>query len=240
MKNLLVKLSIIFSLIFCTSINGVDALNNEEIKDSSKEKKIIYLTFDDGPSVVTNDVLDILKENNVKATFFLIGNQIKGKEDIVKRIQNEGHGIGLHTYTHKFKKIYASNDAFINEMLQCQDEVYRVTGERPKIIRFPGGSVKRLTKEFKSRLDEKGFKVYDWNIDSGDGIRPKTPPDKLLKQATHGNVKSGPIILLMHCDCMQKNSCKALPSVIKFYKDKGYEFKVIVDKTPECYFPIRR
>lgn len=138
------------------------------------------------------------------------------------------------------KKIYSSNTAFINEMIECQEEIYRVTNIKPNIIRFPGGSAKRLNKEFKKELDEKDFKVYDWNVDSQDGIKPKMSPNKIFNKATKNNVKKNePIILLMHCDYMHNNTCKALPSVIKFYKDKGYEFKTINNKTPECYFPLK-
>ena len=103
-------------------IASSNPLINEQITENEKitehKKKIIYLTFDDGPSYkVTNKVLDILKENEVKATFFLIGNQIKDKEDVVKRIYEEGNSIGLHTYTHNFKKIYCDEDKFIQEMI---------------------------------------------------------------------------------------------------------------------------
>jgi len=96
---------------------------NSSIKDVSQEKKVIYLTFDDGPSILTDEVLNILKENDVKATFFIIGNQIKGFENVIKRIQDDGHSFGLHTYTHKFKLIYSNKDIFIKEMLDCQNEI---------------------------------------------------------------------------------------------------------------------
>lgn len=241
MKKFLIKFSISLILLFCLSTSFVYVFNKVPVvKNNSEKSKIIYLTFDDGPSSNTNNILDTLKKYNVKATFFLIGNKIKGQEEIVKRIQTEGHSIGLHTYTHNFKEIYSSNQVFIDEMLKCQEEVCRVTGVKTNIIRFPGGSVKRLNKQFKKELDNKGFKIYDWNIDSGDGIKPKTPVNKLFKQATESNIKSKPIILLMHCDSIQKNTCRALPEVIKFYKDNGYEFKTINNETPECYFPVKK
>ncbi|WP_061332015.1 polysaccharide deacetylase family protein [Clostridium botulinum] len=241
MKKILGKIGISLILLLCLSTSYVYAFNEESKADNnSKENKTIYLTFDDGPSTNTNKVLDTLNEYNVKATFFLIGNQIKDQEEVVKRTQDEGHSIGLHTYTHDFKKIYSNNRTFIDEMLKCQEEIYRVTGTRPNIIRFPGGSVKRLNKGFKKELEEKHFKVYDWNVDCQDGMKPKISPNRIFKKATESNVKDEPIILLMHCDYMQKNTCKALPEIIKFYKDKGYEFKTINNETPECYFPLRK
>ena len=128
------------------------------ITDVNKEKKIIYLTFDDGPSILTDKVLDILKANNVKATFFIIGNQINGFENVIKRIHDDGHSFGLHTYTHKFKRIYSSRDAFIKEMLECRSEINKLTGISSKIIRFPGGSSKRLTNTYLNKLHSYNFK----------------------------------------------------------------------------------
>lgn len=109
-----------------------------EVEPQGKGEKVIYLTFDDGPSSITYKVLDILKENNVKATFFLIGNQIKGYENIVNRINEEEYGIGLHTYTHNFKAIYASKKSFIKEMLDTRDEInkyYKKQGYEFKVIK---------------------------------------------------------------------------------------------------------
>ena len=206
---------------------------------NKKDEKVIYLTFDDGPSVMTDKVLYILKENNVKATFFLIGNQIKGQEAVVKRIYNEGHSIGLHTYTHKYKNIYPSRKGFISEMLQTQKEINSLIGINPTTIRFPSGSSKHLTKAFLEQLHSYNFKVYDWNATMSDGINAKAPVNKLYTEATKNTVTKHPIILLMHCDYMHKNTCKALPRVIKFYKDNGYEFKIINHETPENYFPIK-
>jgi peptidoglycan-N-acetylglucosamine deacetylase len=210
-------------------------------KDVNQSEKIIYLTFDDGPSnLVTNRVLDILKGNDVKATFFLIGNQIDGLENVVRRINEEGHSIGLHTYTHKFKRIYPNKDAFIKEMLKCNDKIKEVTGVSSNIIRFPGGSQRRLTETYVNKLHSYNFKIYDWNMETVDGLNPKASPDKFYRQATKGSEELGNIILLLHCDYMHKNTCKALPRIIKYYKDKGYEFRPITEDTPELYFPITK
>jgi peptidoglycan/xylan/chitin deacetylase (PgdA/CDA1 family) len=216
-------------------IKDINTSLEEEI---SPNKKLIYLTFDDGPSVVTAKMLDILKENNVKATFFLIGNQISGFEDIVRRMHDEGHSIGLHTYTHKFKRIYSSSDTFIKEMISCRDEINKLTGTSPNIIRFPGGSRKRMTYAFLNKLHSYNFRVYDWDMETLDGINPKITPSRLFMQATKGCEEISPIILLMHCDYMHKNTCLALPPIINFYKKQGYEFKIITEDTPELYFPI--
>jgi len=218
--------------------------SSEEFEENkvvtSNKKKTIYLTFDDGPSYkVTNNILDILKKNKVKATFFLIGDQIKDKEDVVKRIYNEGNSIGLHSYTHNYKKIYCNEDKFIKEMINCRNEINKVVGISPNIIRFPGGSYKRLNKDFLKRLHDKNFKVYDWNLDSSDGLKPKAPLDELYANAIEGSEEKGTLILLFHCADVHQNTCRVLPKIISYYKSKGYEFKLITEETKEFYAPIK-
>ena len=217
------------------------SLNVKGITTEEPIKKIIYLTFDDGPSdTVTNRILDILKENDVNATFFVIGNQIDGLEDVVKRIHNEGHSIGLHTYTHKFKRIYSNKDVFIKEMIQSRDKVNDVVGISPNIIRFPGGSRGHLTKTYLDKLHSYNFRIYDWNMETVDGLNPKASPYKLYREATKHSEELSNIILLLHCDYMHKNTYKALPEIIKYYKDKDYEFKLITEDTLEFYFPLTK
>lgn len=217
------------------TITSEDSTSNEEM--NTFRKKEIYLTFDDGPSYkVTDKVLDVLKEKDVKATFFVIGSQIADREDVLKRIYNEGHSIGLHTFTHKYNTIYCSEDRFIKEMLDCQKEIDKVIGISPNIIRFPGGSYKHLTKKFLKRLHKNDFKVYDWNLDIEDGLNPKLPQCNLYKKGISPNKDLGRIILLLHCTDMHKNTAEVLPKIIDYYKSEGYEFKVITEDTPEKYF----
>lgn len=212
---------------------------NVQKSTNTNEKKVIYLTFDDGPSSITNKILDILKENNVKGTFFVIGNQIPDNEYIIKRIASEGHSIGLHTYTHKYNNIYKNNDNFIKEMSTTNDMIKNITGVESHIIRFPGGSRKHLNNRLLKKLHEKRFKIYDWNIQASDGINARTSPYKLFKETTDNPENLNSIVLLMHCDYMHKNTCIALPKIINYYKDQGYEFKTITEDTEELYFPIR-
>jgi len=209
--------------------------------DDSSSVKTIYLTFDDGPSYkITNQILDVLKEKDVKATFFLIGNKVKDRGEIVKRIYNEGHSIGLHSYTHKMKLIYKSEEAFIEEMKKTEDAVYEVIGIRPKIIRFPGGSIGHLDEDFHKRLHELGYKVFDWNARISDGYVPSKAPDVLYKEAIKTSKKWNTVFLLMHCSETDKNTVKALPRIIDYFKDKGYVFETIDEKTPEYYFKYKK
>lgn len=234
----------IFKDNFNLSSSSYQAINTNISEGNGKimkhKNKIIYLTFDDGPSYkVTTKVLDILKENDVKATFFLIGDEIEGREDVVKRIYEEGNSIGLHTCTHVFNRIYCSEDKFIQEMLLCRNQINNVIGIEPNIIRFPGGSSRHLSNKYLDKLHENKLMIYDWNMDNTDGLNPKLPPYYLYKKAITGSKELENVILLLHCTDMNTNTCEALPEIIKYYKLHDYEFKTISEDTPELYFPIK-
>jgi peptidoglycan/xylan/chitin deacetylase (PgdA/CDA1 family) len=212
------------------------------LKDSGdvKDSKFAYLTFDDGPTyIVTNALLDVLKKESVKATFFVVGKEIEGKEAILKRINDEGHSIGLHTYSHNFKKIYKSTSAFIDEMTKTADKVEEVTGSTSKIIRFPGGSSKHLNASTLEELHRNNFKVYDWNVNSCDGINPNLSISELVKKSQGIKGNKNVAIVLMHCNSNNKNTIKALPQIIKYYIELGYEFKTITEDTPEYYYKFK-
>lgn len=208
--------------------------NNTSFKAIAAEQKIIYLTFDDGPAGnVTKDILEILKSESVPATFFIIGGQIKGQEDLIRRMHNEGHALGLHSMSHRKSSLYISNEAFLKEMLETQETINSIVGIKPNIIRFPFGcnnSCYKISQSMVDLLHENNLRIYDWNTDSGDGSHPGANPSIFVK-----NSKSSKdyVILLMHCAYMSKNSVKALPDIIKHYKENGYEFKLIDENTPE-------
>jgi len=215
---------------------------NTLYKDSGdiKPSKLAYLTFDDGPThVVTAALLDVLKIQKVKATFFVVGKEIEGKESLLKRIYNEGHSIGLHTYSHNFKEIYRSNREFINEMTKTSIKIQEVTGFAPKIIRFPGGSSKRLNAITLEDIHKNNFKIYDWNVNICDGIDPNLSVSQLVRNSKIIKGNKNVAILLMHCNFNNKNTVKALPQIIKYYSDLGYEFKAITESTPEYYYKFK-
>lgn len=216
------------------------AHNNEE-KSKDCENKTVYLTFDDGPAgKITNCILDILKENEVNATFFLIGEQIKCQEDLVKRIYDEGNSIGLHSMTHKKNSLYCSNEHFLKEMLDTQKLINTVIPIEPKILRFPFGcnnNSYRISQSMVDLLHENNLRIYDWNTDSGDGANPNLDPCRMVKNSKSNKDR---VILLMHCGYQSKNSVKALPDIIKYYKDNGYEFKTIDESTPEEFHIIKK
>ena len=249
MKNKLKYIVLIFMSVFLIisifkiniiSVSATSDIKNDK-KGTSAEKPVscgkkVYLTFDDGPSCkITNEILDILDKNEVKATFFLIGNKIKGNEDVVKKIYDRGHSIGLHSYTHNFDKIYCNEDAFIQEMINCGNEINRAIGISPNIIRFPGGSSGRFSEKGIKVMHDNHFKLYDWNLDTTDGFNPRLSPDTLYRKAIKGSEKMYAITLLMHCTDMNENTSKALPKIIEYYKSQGYEFTTITEDTPELY-----
>ncbi|MPQ43220.1 polysaccharide deacetylase family protein [Clostridium tarantellae] len=212
------------------------AYEKNEDKENYNEKKIVYLTFDDGPGgKVTEKILDTLKKEEVKATFFVIGELAKDQPNIINRIYNEGHAIGLHTYTHNKNKIYRNNKSFLEENIQCQKTIEEITGFKPYILRFPFGcnnSLYKLNKSMVDTLHENNFKIYDWNVDSKDGMNPKLASYKIANNSKSTNSNS---VVLLHCGYVNKNSAEALPIIIKYYKDNNYDFKIIDNSTTEIY-----
>lgn len=206
------------------------------------EEKIVYLTFDDGPTPqITDHILDALKAQNVKATFFIVGKEIKGREAILKRIYEEGHAIGLHTYSHNFKIIYKNPETFISEMQKTNETINEVLGTNLdiKLIRFPGGSAGRLNKNFYQKLSEKGYLIFDWNVDLQDGIKGHLSPEAFLENAKKCSDRSNRRIILAHCNSNNQNTCEALDDIIGYYQSQGYVFKPLDDTTKPYHYRIK-
>lgn len=207
------------------------------------DEKIVYLTFDDGPTPkVTEAILDTLKAEQVPATFFIVGKEIPGREAILKRIYEEGHGIGLHTYSHNFKIIYKDPDSFIMEMDKtkaCINEVLGTQLDFP-IIRFPGGSAGRLNKHFYEQLCAKGYLIFDWNVDLKDGIKGHLAPSEFVTFSKKCMDRSSRRIILAHCNANNMNTCKALPEIIAYYRAQGYSFKAIDAATAPYFYRFKK
>ncbi|WP_283682884.1 polysaccharide deacetylase family protein [Clostridium perfringens] len=227
---------LLFAFIFsfsalATSPKYIKAADLEE-----ENTKKIFLTFDDGPGgKVTEEILNTLKENDVKATFFLIGELVEQHPDLVKRMNDEGHSIGVHTFTHERNKIYRNNASFLEENLKAQKSIENVIGKKVFSLRFPFGSnnsTYTLKKSLVDSLHEQGFRIYDWTVDSTDAINPNLSPSSIIQRSISN---SDYIVLLMHCGYSNKNSAKALPSIIKHFKSAGYSFQIIDENTPEIY-----
>ncbi|WP_288162231.1 polysaccharide deacetylase family protein [Dubosiella newyorkensis] len=144
-------------------------------EDPAYGKKVVYLTFDDGPSENTAKILDILDKYNAKATFFVTGNHPEYNK-YMKRAAKEGHTIGLHTYTHNYSQLYSSEEAYFDDLQQISDMVEDVTGKKSKVIRFPGGSSNMISANYvdglmttlTQKVQEQGYQYFDWNVDSTD------------------------------------------------------------------------
>lgn len=193
-------------------------------------EKQVYLTFDDGPSSKsTVKILDILKNENVKATFFIIGNNAKEHPDIIKRIKDEGHQVAIHTNTHNYKQIYSSPDALQKDIEDCDRVLKDILGEdfSTNIYRFPGGSYRKNKEPFVNRVEEMGYIYYDWNVLNGDaeGANPDVSylNNKFWSSANGWNV----IISLMHDTNAKTNTVESLTGIIKELKNRGYEFKTL-------------
>lgn len=232
------------SLLLLSMFALLDPLGKVRCEENPPEEnlhKTIYLTFDDGPGGKTTiKILDTLKKENVPGTFFIIGDQIDRQEDIILRMKNEGHSIGLHSFSHNRNILYRSSDDFISEMEKVQKRLYEVTGENYYILRFPFGCnnmTYKLTPNMVDAIHASNFKIYDWTQDTLDGANPNSSPSTILKRAIS---EKDTVILLMHCARNNKNSADALPAIIRYYKDHGYTFKKITPETKEIYKFIKR
>ncbi|MCM1127347.1 MAG: N-acetylmuramoyl-L-alanine amidase [Lachnospiraceae bacterium] len=164
--------------------------------------KTMYLTFDDGPSAECTDmVLNILRERNIKATFFLIGEYVEKYPETAKRIADEGHTIGIHCYRHDYGELYRSVDSYLADFQKAYDAVEAATGVRAKIFRFPGGSVnaynKSICKEIIEKMTERGFVYFDWNASLDDAVGEPTP-EELLVRAEETTLDRKKVIMLAH------------------------------------------
>ena len=198
----------------------------------------IYLTFDDGPSSnITPKILDILKEEGVKATFF-VTDQGRSLDYLIKRAYDEGHTVAIHTSTHNYKQIYASEEAFFNDLTNMGNIIKNVTGYNPKITRFPGGSsntvsrfnpgiMTRLTREVTNR----GYLYYDWSIDSEDAAGANQ--SKIYSNVTNGMGRYKTNIVLMHDSGNKYGTLNALRDIIRYGKEHGFTFEPITENTPQ-------
>ena len=209
----------------------------EKKPDISIGDKVIYLTFDDGPSVYTKELLNILKEYNVKATFFVTGN---GNREYIKKAYNEGHSIGIHTYSHVYKNVYASEEAYFNDLEKVQKIIKEQTGEESRLVRFPGGSsntVSRFNKGIMTRLskelERRGYKYFDWNVSSSDTV--KSNSDDIANTVIR-RLKKGNNVVLQHDT--KYYSVKAVRKIIEYVLANVYTFDKLDVTSPTVHHGI--
>jgi peptidoglycan/xylan/chitin deacetylase (PgdA/CDA1 family) len=222
-------------------VRSVYVYNPESVSNvNGGTANIIYLTFDDGPGEYTNQILDILKKYNIKATFFVTG---KGQDNIIKREFDEGHTIGLHTYTHKWD-VYTSVNSYFNDLDLVSNRVESITGQKSTLIRFPGGSSNTISKRFNkgimtsltSMVLEKGYHYFDWNVcveDNGQCVKAKGDNDKktcVISHFQNGLSHNRSNVVLMHD--IKSYTANSLEEMINYAIQNGYVFdKITMDTT---------
>ncbi|WP_054958598.1 polysaccharide deacetylase [Paenibacillus dakarensis] len=207
-------------------------------KQEKQSDKTVYLTFDDGPSELTEEVLDILKKKDIKATFFVLGAQAKVRPEMIRRIHEEGHVIGNHTYNHDYSKLYERFHEFWDQIKQTEETVRLITGNRPQLVRAPGGTAGKFDETYFRLLQEGGYRVFDWNVDSGDSRRRGVPAAEIVKGAT-AQVNLDKAIVLLHDGAGHRESVKALPDIISYYQKKGYRFDVLTPEMEPVQFKLQ-
>ncbi len=203
--------------------------------------KIVYLTFDDGPGPDTGRLLDVLKKYNVKATFFVTCNRSQYR-NMIKRAYDEGHSIGLHSCSHNYAKVYASDTAFFDEFASVSKVVKDWTGVETKLIRFPGGSSNTVSKKYSKgivsrvakELTNRGYVYFDWNVSSGDAGETKNT-DGVYKNVTKA-LKGNYSIVLQHD--IHGFSVSAVERIIQFGQKYGFTFKALDTNSPTAHHRI--
>lgn len=210
--------------------------------------KVAYLTFDDGPSVVTPQVLDTLKKYGIKATFFIVGRSVPGHEAILKRAYAEGHTIGGHTYSHDYKIVYKSKEAFFADLEKGNQLIEKAIGVKPVVFRYPGGSTNTVSHKYqdpklynlehpvmsaiKTEANERGYIFIDWNVTNGDARSNRYTAQGALANIKQQVKNQKEIVILMHDSSTKSPTAQALPEVISFLKAKGYRFEAIKPDHP--------
>ncbi len=195
----------------------------------------VYLTFDDGPSDYTDAILDILDDYNIKATFFVVGKDVDTYGDAYKRIVDDGHTIGMHSYSHNYSAVYSSKEAFESDFNEIHDLIYDVTGVDSKFYRFPGGSSNKLSNigmyPFISFLNEEGVEYFDWNVSSGDATSAAFTSAELVDNVMTDVVKYKTSVVLLHDSRGKQATVEALPELIEALQQEGAMILPITDDT---------
>ena len=188
---------------------------------NGQQRKFAYLTFDDGPSKYLPQILDILKEYDVQATFFMIGNTFASPEthDVIRRAIAEGHYVGVHSMTHSYRRLYTQGYA-VQEMIEAQALLSGIIGFRPRLVRFPFGSEAGLTSAMKDHAYQAGLRMWDWTVDSEDWLNPDDPDEvlEIVKEQIHRNRE----VILFH---EMEVTVLVLPALIEYLREQGYEMR---------------
>lgn len=201
------------------------------------EAPTVYLTFDDGPTKWTPQVLDILKEYGVPATFFVLGQLAEGQEDTIRRIVDEGHALGNHTYNHKYDELYGSFGNFWEQVKRTDDILRSITGQSVRLLRAPGGTATNFDAFYFYYLEQAGYRVHDWTVDSGDSKRRNVPAEEIVRNVKRSKL-THEVNVLLHDGAGHGQSVKALPEIIEYYQEKGYRFAALDERVKPASFRV--
>lgn len=236
--------------LYQVAYTAADTLGNQATKQVdvlvyNPHHKVIYLTFDDGPSQNTPKILQILRDNGAKATFFVTA-QFPEYLPYLKQEHEEGHVVAAHTYSHNFN-IYKQVDSYFADLDKIEAVIEQYTGQRTPIVRFPGGSSNAVAQKRAGRdimpeiieeLHKRGYQYVDWNLDSQDASGNNVPAARLIASACHEYEPR--LCLLMHDTAAKSTTVDALPAIIQFFKERGYEFGVINTPAYTCHHHLSR
>lgn len=206
------------------------------LKEQAEDGRKIYLTFDDGPSSYTDEILDILKEYDVKATFFVVGKTDEESIAAYQRIVKEGHTLGMHSYSHQYETIYQSVEAYAEDLSKLQEYLYDITGVWSRYTRFPGGSSNNVSQvgmnELIDYLEKQGIKYFDWNISSGDAATGQLSAQEIVDNVMRDVKEYNTAVILMHDAVGKETTVEALPIIIEqLMKLPDTSFYAIDDET---------
>lgn len=228
-----------------TVMKRFEESGKEDMGRNNPGRKVVYLTFDDGPSSNTPKVLEILKEKGVKATFFVTGSH-QDFVHYIRRAHEQGHAIAAHTYSHNYK-IYTSPETYFEDLERIEKVIEEQTGSRTPIVRFPGGSSNTVHHKYTEdslymirltqMLQDRGYQYVDWNLSSADASGIKVPAETIVKCSCRA--RENDICLLMHDTFGKETTVQALPAIIDYFKKEGYEFGTITSKGYICHHGLK-
>lgn len=207
-----------------------ERLEAERIAEIRASGKVAYLTFDDGPSIiVTDQILEILDKYNIKATFFVIGYMAERYPEVVKRVYENGHSIGNHTYSHNYGYIYKNSKNFISDIEKSNKTLKNIVGENfnTQIIRFPGGSFGKNKAPMINAVRKAGYKYFDWNALNGDAEGINLTVNQLVNRFKETSKNKKELVVLMHDTDQKQSTVDSLEYIIEYLLDNGYIFDVL-------------
>ncbi len=243
-KSVAVSLICMLFLLGAVLANGIlppKELRPVQTAADPSPQKTVYLTFDDGPSAVTEDILDYLKAESIPATFFVIGMETDRAQQLLPRMIEEGHSIGMHSYSHKYQQIYESASSFFQDLDQLSEYLTSIIGYSPDIFRFPGGSCnstadKQVLEDIKQAAADKGLVWFDWNSVAEDSGASAADPGSMADNIISTGKDRDRILVLMHDNSVRTTAVDCLKIIVPYYREKGYQFEALTSDTLPIQF----